>query len=74
MELARTGALRRSLLSAVGISLPDELGEADPVLTDDVLDAAAAAWSAQRIATGTAACLPEVPEQDIGGRPVAIWY
>jgi len=70
----RGQALRRSLLSAVGISLPDALGEADPVPTDDVLDAAAAAWSAHRVAIGTAACLPEMAEQDAEGRPVAIWY
>jgi predicted RNase H-like nuclease len=70
----RGQALRRSLLSTVGISLPDELGEADSIPTDDVLDAAAAAWSAQRIAAGEAKCLPEVVERDRDGRPVAIWY
>lgn len=70
----RGQAVRRSLLAAAGIPLRDDLGEADGVPTDDVLDAAAAAWSAHRIATGTAQCLPTVPEQDADGRPVAIWY
>lgn len=40
---------------------------------DDVLDAAAAAWSGQRIAEGTARCLPDSPES-VQGRVVAIWY
>ena len=40
---------------------------------DDVLDAAAAAWSARRIATGTAQTLPDSP--DFADRfEVAIWY
>jgi len=70
----RGQAVRRSLLAAAGIALGDELGEADRVPTDDVLDAAAAAWSAHRIATGTARCLPTVPERDAEGRAVAIRY
>ena len=49
-------------------------GEADGFPTDDVFDAAAAAWSAHRIATGTAQCLPTAPEHDAHGRPVAIRY
>jgi predicted RNase H-like nuclease len=40
---------------------------------DDVLDAAAAAWSAQRIALGEARTLPEPPEV-VDGRRVAIAY
>jgi predicted RNase H-like nuclease len=40
---------------------------------DDVLDAAASAWSAQRIATGKALCLPGPPEL-ADGREGAIWY
>jgi predicted RNase H-like nuclease len=38
----------------------------------DVLDAAAAAWSADRIARGLARSLPDPPEE-IRGRKVAIW-
>ncbi|MEU3556938.1 DUF429 domain-containing protein [Streptomyces fragilis] len=67
--------LRRALLSAAGLVLPDELGEADRVPADDVLDAAAAAWSAHRIALGTARRLPETPERDAEGpRAVEIRY
>jgi predicted RNase H-like nuclease len=41
---------------------------------DDVLDAAVAAWSALRLAAGTAQSLPARPEEMTpGGRPMAIW-
>jgi predicted RNase H-like nuclease len=67
------GALERvELLRREGIELRD-LSEAAGVPLDDVLDAAAAAWSAQRIATGAAQSLPDPPEE-IDGYPVAIWY
>jgi predicted RNase H-like nuclease len=63
---------RRRLLAEVGIEIPDELGDAGRVPPDDVLDAAAAAWTAGRIAIGRAICLPaDPPLQD--GRPIAIW-
>ncbi|TJZ54108.1 DUF429 domain-containing protein [Streptomyces piniterrae] len=65
---------RRSLLAAAGIVLPDDLGDAGRTPPDDVLDAAAAAWTAHRIARGRAHSLPDPPEHDAGGRPVAIWY
>lgn len=63
---------RRSLLGAAGIELPDELGAAGVVPVDDVLDAAAAAWSADRIARGVAQPIPADAEL-AGGRPMAIW-
>ena len=67
------GALRRlALLRAAGIELT-ELGEAGLAPLDDVLDAAAAAWSARRILTGAAESLPDPPEE-LDGYPVAIWY
>ena len=68
------GAMRRrALLAAQGIELPDDLAAAGRVPVDDVLDAAAAAWTAGRLATGIALCLPpDPPMQD--GRPVAIWF
>jgi predicted RNase H-like nuclease len=67
------GALRRlELLRAVGIELT-ALRDAGSAPLDDVLDAAAAAWSAQRILTGAAKSLPDPPEE-IDGYPVAIWY
>lgn len=65
---------RRRLLGKQGIVLPDELGPAGRVPPDDVLDAAAAAWSAHRIALGTAVSLPDPPETTRDGLPVAIWY
>ncbi|MFE0378524.1 DUF429 domain-containing protein [Streptomyces inhibens] len=65
---------RRSLLAAAGIVLPDDLGDAGRTPPDDVLDAAAAAWTAHRITRGRARSLPDPPERDAGGRPVAIWY
>jgi predicted RNase H-like nuclease len=37
-----------------------------------VLDAAAAAWTARRVAAGEAASIPDPPEI-IDGRAVAIW-
>jgi predicted RNase H-like nuclease len=64
---------RQALLRAAGIVLPYSIGLAGDAAADDVLDAAAAAWSAHRIASGTASSLP-TPPQVIGGQPVAIWY
>ncbi|MFJ6560462.1 DUF429 domain-containing protein [Streptomyces sp. NPDC091412] len=66
--------LRRALLAEAGLVLPDELGEADRVAVDDVLDAAAAAWSAHRIALGIAERVPVVPEPDVEGRLIEIRY
>jgi predicted RNase H-like nuclease len=63
-------ALRRSLLSAAGIDLPDDLGEAGRAGPDDVLDAAAVAWTADRIVRGIAGSLPEPPQHG----HIAIWY
>lgn len=65
---------RRDLLSAAGLELPRRLDEAGAVPVDDVLDAAAVAWSAGRVARGEAGSLPDPPEQDERGRAVAIWY
>jgi predicted RNase H-like nuclease len=65
---------RLRLLREHGIELPDSIGEADQVGIDDVVDAAAAAWSARRIATKRARCFPGAPVQrDRAGRRIAIW-
>jgi predicted RNase H-like nuclease len=63
---------RRRLLTGAGIDLSD-LGDSRAVPVDDVLDAAACAWTASRIAAGAALSLPSPPEER-EGRPVAIWY
>lgn len=65
---------RLRILAGHGIELPEDLGRAvAAVPADDVLDAAAAAWSAHRIATGAAFSLPDPPQLDARGRPLAIW-
>jgi predicted RNase H-like nuclease len=67
------GVLERlELLRRHGIEF-DELGASALAPIDDVLDAAAAAWSAQRIAAGTARTLPDPPEI-VDGQAVAISY
>jgi predicted RNase H-like nuclease len=66
---------RRRLLAAAGIVLPDDLGPAgDFAGTADVLDAAAVAWTAARVASGAARPLPDPPAQAAGADPIAIWY
>ena len=50
---------RRALLAGAGLALPDDIGPTGAVVPPtDVLDAAAAAWSAWRIATGAALSWP----------------
>ena len=52
--------------------LRDDLAAAGPVPVDDVLDAAAVAWTAGRIAPGVALCLPpDQPLEDV--TPSRIW-
>jgi predicted RNase H-like nuclease len=53
--------------------LPDELGPAGQAPPDDILDAAAVAWSAHRMAIGAASSHPNPPEEDDGSK-IAIWY
>lgn len=61
---------RRALLSQAGIALP----ALAPAPVTDILDAAAVAWSARRIAAGEAMVLPDEPQQDERGRDIAIRY
>jgi predicted RNase H-like nuclease len=64
---------RRRLLADAGITLPGELGAAGRLAAvDDVLDAAAAAWTARRVLLGTAVPVPDPPEP-LGGIEAAIW-
>ena len=63
-------ARRRELLARAGMVLP--AGHAAPVT--DVLDAAAVAWSAHRIATGAAVIMPDQPQLDDRGHKITIRY
>ncbi len=67
-------SMRRLLLEQHDIVLPEDVGEAGLAPVDDVLDAASAAWMADRIARSKAVSLPNPPEQLPDGRQAAIWY
>ncbi len=64
--------LRRRLLADVGIVLPDVIPEIASAVADDVVDAGVVAWTARRIAAGTARTFPDTPEPT-PHREVAIW-
>lgn len=65
---------RRQLLTGTGIVMPDDLGTAGRrVAADDVLDAAAVAWTARRVAAGQARQLPSPAERFSDGIECAIW-
>ena len=64
-------ATRLQLLAEAGLQLPEELPRATGVVPpDDIIDAAAAAWSAWRVAAGSALTLPVDP---LPGEPT-IWF
>jgi predicted RNase H-like nuclease len=68
-------ALRRALLTKAGFpidSLPAHSYPASKLGADDVLDACACAWSARRIAQGTAIRFPQDVERDDKGLDMAI--
>jgi predicted RNase H-like nuclease len=58
---------RRAALAGQGIVVPDDLGPAGRAGADDVLDAAAVAWTARRLAAGAAVSFPDPPV------PSAVW-
>ncbi len=64
---------RRRLLAPAGITLADDLGPAGHAGVDDILDAAVAAWTARRVATGHAEHIPDPAETFSDSRPAAIW-
>jgi len=68
----RTGlAIRRALLAQAGIVVPPRVpGAAE----DDLLDAAAVAWSARRVAAGAAVTLSDPAQLADDGREIAIRY
>ncbi len=65
---------RRDLLAAEGIDLPDYIGAPARAAPDDVLDAAAVAWTAYRVATDRAEYLPDEPEEGIDGVQITVWH
>ena len=61
---------RRTLLAQAGIVLDGDLGLAgEQAGVDDVLDAAAAAWTARRVSQGSARCLPRRRRSSATGSP-----
>jgi predicted RNase H-like nuclease len=65
---------RRSVLARAGLVVPAQIGLAGAMAgTDDVLDAAAASWTALRYAKGQAVCHPGTPERFGDGHEAAIW-
>ncbi len=65
-------ARRRRLLAAAGLVVPAD--ETLRRVAVDVLDAAAVAWTARRIAAGQAEVVPDPPQTDVTGREIAIRY
>jgi predicted RNase H-like nuclease len=65
-------AERRGLLAHAGILIPPDGAWRRAAV--DVLDAAAAAWTAQRIAAGQARVLPDPPQTDGRGREIAVRF
>jgi predicted RNase H-like nuclease len=64
-------AARRDLLAKAGITLPPKVAGA---AEDDLLDAAAVAWSARRIAAGRAVVLTSPAQRADDGTEIAIRY
>jgi predicted RNase H-like nuclease len=62
---------RRRVLAEAGIEIP---GPVPAAVLGDILDAAAVAWSARRIAAGQAVILPAEPQLDDQGRQITIRY
>ncbi len=65
---------RRTALQAIGIELPDLLVSAGEANADDVMDAAAMAWSAWAVSTSRFGSFPDPPETGLNGQPVAIHF
>lgn len=65
---------RQAALRAEGIVL-DHIDPAVGAVvgSDDMIDAAAAAWSGARLLSGAARPFPDPPDTDVTGRQIAIW-
>jgi predicted RNase H-like nuclease len=66
--------MRLELPRAHGLELPRTIEGGGKARANDIIDAAAAAWSAWRVARGQAGSLPDPPEVGPAGRAMAIWY
>ena len=70
--------IRLSLLTAhfreTAASLVRKKHPAGQVADDDIYDAFAALWTAERILLGIAKSIPDQPEIDSLGLPMAMWY
>lgn len=64
---------RLALLAGAGIDLSRLLGSTGHAAPDDVVDAAAVAWTARRLASGNAVSVPDPPEPVPHGLLAAIW-
>jgi predicted RNase H-like nuclease len=65
---------RQSVLAQAGIPIPPDIGPIGATIAvDDVLDAAAAAWTARRCAEGRALSFPDPPVTYSDGWECAIW-
>ena len=69
-----SGQLERiELLRREGLDVTHDLKGADGAALDDVLDAVALSWSAQRIAEGRGRRVPDPPPKDARGLRMEIW-
>ena len=69
-RLASQGFDAAALHAALGLECRRQLGAA----ADDILDALACAWTAKRIASGTAKRLPHTPPKDSRGLRMEVWF
>lgn len=65
---------RQTALHSIGVHLPDLIESAGEANADDVVDAAAMAWTAWSIARNTYGTYPDPPEAGLDGHPVAIHF
>lgn len=65
---------RMRRLGLQGIVIPADVGKAGEAPPDDIIDAAAAAWSAHRIAINLCGTIPSPPQINERGQRVAMWY